>query len=197
MRDCLLHVRMCFAIYRDILASAMKCPHDSSDLQSASYKGSEIHVCVECKGIWLNYGVLTEILRVCEPDWSAEREAKVLRRLAMYNIAPMGEDRDLLCPICSDELDEVNYQGTSNIIVNPCNDGHGLWLDHGELISIRVFLNHWALYAQTHESEIGELLSDIDQKFGLMKAKVISQAPGMSNIINEMIYEALKSLDRD
>ena len=120
----------------------MICPNDSTALRKTTYRGSEISVCVDCKGVWLDYGVLTEILRVAEPDWSPEKERRILQRLTMYNIAPLGEDRDLPCPHCGIELDEVNYQGTSNIIVNPCGAGHGLWLDHGELLMIRIFLNH-------------------------------------------------------
>jgi len=173
----------------------MICPNDSTALRKATYKGSEISVCIDCKGVWLDYGVLTEILRVAEPDWAPEQERRILQRLTMYNIAPLGEDRDLSCPHCGIELDEVNYQGTSNIIVNPCSAGHGLWLDHGELLTIRIFLNHWYEYAQNHRGEIGEILANVDRRIGAIRGRVIGQAPGSNHRINQMIYEALEMLD--
>ena len=57
----------------------MNCPNDSSALRKTTYKGSEISVCVDCKGVWLDYGVLTEILRVAEPDWPPEKERRILQ----------------------------------------------------------------------------------------------------------------------
>ena len=175
----------------------MKCPNDNVDLQRTTYKGCEIDVCVGCKGIWLDYGVLTEILTNSEPDWSPAKEQRILQRLSKYNIAPLGEDRDLVCPHCGEILDEVNYQGNSNIIVNPCSAGHGLWLDHGELLSIRVFLNHWAQFAQDNEELIHDLLDGVDQRIRGIRQRVLDQAPGSIGLVNEMVYEALRMLDRD
>jgi hypothetical protein len=34
------------------------------------------------------------------------------------------------CPKCGQDLEEVNYQ---NILIDKCNDCHGIWLDQGEL----------------------------------------------------------------
>lgn len=150
-----------------------------------------------CKGVWLDYGVLTEILGNSEPNWTPETEKRILKRLSMFNTAPLGEERDLSCPHCDEILDEVNYQGTSNIIVNPCVAGHGLWLDQGELLSIRVFLNHWSNFAKTHEVEIEALLDGIDYRFSQLRNQILRSAPGDSTSINRMIYDVLDQLDRD
>ena len=34
------------------------------------------------------------------------------------------------CPKCGQDLEEINYQ---SIMIDKCNDCHGIWLDQGEL----------------------------------------------------------------
>jgi len=46
----------------------------------------------------------------------------VLSRLEGFNAPQLGEHRALKCPEWLSVLDEVNYQGASNIIVNPCRE---------------------------------------------------------------------------
>ena len=47
------------------------------------------------------------------------------------------------CPRCHETLPPVNYQGNSGIIVNTCENGHGIWLDAGELPKIQIFMEQW------------------------------------------------------
>ena len=173
-----------------------KCPNNCGSLSNATYDGVELETCKKCRGIWLSYGKLTIIVRTKEREWPAATVEKVLASLRRSNVPPLGEDRDLHCPTCGVELDEVNYQGTSNIIVNPCPHLHGVWLDAGELRAIQVYLQYWAKYARENKAQIDAHFDEIEARYEGIRQSVIARGPSMSQSINELIYDALEKLDQ-
>ena len=41
----------------------MKCPKDGHDLETQSYQGVQVDVCLHCDGIWLDAGELEQLAR--------------------------------------------------------------------------------------------------------------------------------------
>jgi Zn-finger nucleic acid-binding protein len=85
------------------------------------HRGVEIDTCAVCGAIWLDGGELealigTTVPEITEPD------------------AGLGEPaRD--CPVCVDKLIKDRY-GHTDIVVDKCPHGDGIWLDPGELEAI-------------------------------------------------------------
>jgi Zn-finger nucleic acid-binding protein len=174
----------------------LKCPNHCGPLTALFYEGIEIDICEACKGVWLDYGELTHILEKPR-QWPEDTVRKVLGRLVRYNAPPFGDARELLCPKCSVALEEVNYQGTSNIILNPCLNLDGVWLDAGRLLDIRIFMGHWADWAQDHKEKIQETLCKVGSSFqAARRARHVDNGPSRSRIANELVYEALELLDQ-
>jgi Zn-finger nucleic acid-binding protein len=108
----------------------MKCPRDGSALKTTKYEGHvELDVCSACGGSWLDKGELETIqdLRVREharvrPDsvtLSAQRAAQL-------------ETKAIPCPKCGAETDVRDYGYGSQIVIDACPQGCGVWLDGGE-----------------------------------------------------------------
>ncbi|MEM8766111.1 MAG: zf-TFIIB domain-containing protein [Pseudomonadota bacterium] len=173
------------------------CPNGCGSLAEVAYEGVDIDVCQVCRGVWLDYGELSHIVETRDRSWPAEKVARVLERLARFNAPPMPEERALNCPRCQGDLDEVNYQGTSNIVVNPCRDLCGVWLDGGELMAVQVFMEHWRDYAVAHQDKIGGTLAEISAAYDLvLKKRYVEDGPSRSELVNRLVFETLEMLDK-
>lgn len=118
----------------------MQCPVDGSDLVSERYEGVvDVDRCSTCQGLWLAPGELETIQDTRANDYSAELATipnTVAKAYAMAH-AKLEGTRD--CPVCSSELLKVEYARSSQVMVDKCTNGHGLWLDPGELKELEVF----------------------------------------------------------
>jgi Zn-finger nucleic acid-binding protein len=156
-----------------------------------------VDYCATCRGVWLDYGKLSRIVKNRERTWSPDKIRSVLSTLEGFNAPPLGEDRTLKCPECSSSLDEVNYQGTSNIIVNPCGELHGVWLDAGEIASIQIYMEHWNDYARAHADEIKEAVVEVTAQFEeAMETRFIEKGVASSRAANKLVFETLELLER-
>ncbi len=90
-----------------------------------------IEQCRHCKGIFLDFGELEEIM---------EREIRKterydLKRLHEVQNNPLIREREVRykkCPECRKVMLRINYKGRSGVIIDRCKE-HGYWLDGGEL----------------------------------------------------------------
>jgi hypothetical protein len=84
------------------------------------FKGVEVDYCLACGGSWLERGEMGLLL-----------EGKLDVDYQRY-LAGAASPTNRPCPVCGIRLRESAFRGT-DIIVDACNLGHGLWLDSGEL----------------------------------------------------------------
>lgn len=107
------------------------------------YEGVEIDICKVCAGVWLDFGELTTIIETKERTWPENIINKVLSSTGTSGVSFEEQDRKLFCPKCEAVLPPANYQGNSGVIVNACENNHGLWLDAGELAKIQIYMERW------------------------------------------------------
>jgi Zn-finger nucleic acid-binding protein len=119
---------------------AMKCPRDGSDLTAKIYEAKiEVDECGSCQGTWLDKGELEAIQATVERDYSKElsRAPNVVRDSAE---AVAQEKRGpIACPKCNAEMDVRPYGMGSQVVIDVCPAGCGLWLDKGELAALEQF----------------------------------------------------------
>ena len=108
----------------------MRCPSCDGILEPHSENGVEVLECLNCRGIWFNKDELRKAKDLADPDlvWMDFNLWKDPEQLA----ARAGS---MLCPVCQKPLARIDYVDT-NVIVDCCIDGHGLWLDKGEFEGI-------------------------------------------------------------
>lgn len=118
----------------------MKCPIDHNELSKEIYENAvEIERCTLCQGAWLDKGELEKIQEVKVNDYASE-----LNRITDYvgnafSMAASQSKAAVICPVCDVELERRAYGYSSQIVIDSCIHGHGVWLDKNELKALEVF----------------------------------------------------------
>jgi uncharacterized protein len=118
----------------------MKCPRDGSELETKTYEAKiEVDACPKCGGMWLDHGELEAIQETRENDYRkvlgtvSDTVKRSIVEVAQMETAPVG------CVKCGTEMDTREYGYCSQIIIDTCPDGHGVWLDAGEIQALEKF----------------------------------------------------------
>lgn len=108
---------------------------------------TEIDLCTDCDGIWLDAGELEILLG--EPE-------KAEQLLNSFKIDHASSEKPRKCPICLKKMKKI-IVGSSKpvLLIDKCSKDHGLWFDKGELNDIfgRAELDK--------DNKIQELLADM------------------------------------
>ena len=118
----------------------MNCPIDKTALIKKQYEGAvETDYCPSCEAVWLDKGELEKIQDVKLNDYEDE-----LKRLPDYVgksilLVKSREQNPINCPVCNAELERREYGHGSMIMIDSCIQGHGVWLDKGEVSDLEIF----------------------------------------------------------
>ena len=118
----------------------MRCPRDGAELVSRIYEANvEIDECPTCRGTFLDSGELERIQAAIEKDHRREL-AQPVDSVREEREAEREEALPLIdCPKCSFQMERRRYGLGSMTVIDACPQGHGLWLDHGELEALERF----------------------------------------------------------
>jgi Zn-finger nucleic acid-binding protein len=130
----------------------MECPRDHSTLKTETYEGKvEVDKCPACRGVWLDAGELEAIQNASDsrhlhlndaPGDSVER--------SINEVAQLGT-KGAKCPHCSALMVPRDYGFGSQVVIDACPSGCGVWLDVGEIEALEAF------YEQSH-ADVGAVL---------------------------------------
>ncbi len=113
--------------------SEKKCPRCAIALEVHQYRRFELDKCNQCKGLWLQpdeFSVLTSEFDVYRDDDSNPHFIRPgLPRSENY----------LPCANCQKMMSRRNFKSISGVLIDSCLHC-GVWLDKGELQSIRNFI---------------------------------------------------------
>ena len=167
----------------------LSCPICATSMTAEVYEGVEVDSCPSGHGTWLDYGEIKKIIQSREQRFDAKTAtaAAGLPRPSSRDMA-----RIVLCPVCRAGMPTVNYQGTSNVAINSCDDQHGIWLDKGELEKIQVLMEKWEGELSKNSRHYQRLLSDakesFDDKFG---DKKVPKALGLRDLLQILVDQIL------
>jgi Zn-finger nucleic acid-binding protein len=140
----------------------MKCPVDNTPLKKRIYEGSvEIDYCETCKGTWLDATELEKIQENLTADHQEE-----LRRIPDYvgKAILMEKTKDnaaICCPKCNEQLERKEYGYCSQVYIDSCINGHGIWLDKDELEELEIFYERSRIEANKMKRGFLKSLLDI------------------------------------
>ncbi len=118
----------------------MKCPIDNTELVKVKYEDLiDIDTCEACQGAWLDKGELEKIQDVVTNDYKLELEKLPDYISKAYSQAFAKTKPIVNCPVCNTEMERKEYAYCSQILIDSCINGHGVWLDKNELQSLEVF----------------------------------------------------------
>jgi Zn-finger nucleic acid-binding protein len=136
----------------------MKCPRDGSPLARKTYEAEvEIDHCPSCRGTWLDDGELETIQRTVERDHSSRLFEPLATAASSYNAVEQQSAPAAACPKCEAQMDVRPYGMGSQIVIDVCPEGCGIWLDGGELQALERLYEqgqaettiplHWRVWA--------------------------------------------------
>tara|TARA_B110000305_G_C18972054_1_gene417607 strand:+ start:68 stop:493 length:426 start_codon:yes stop_codon:yes gene_type:complete len=116
----------------------MKCAVCDAELKALAFAGHEIDFCDYCGGLWCDEGELTPVVN------ELIRQGKIPEgKKAPAQKTRQHQDSDASiksCPRCLGATESFNYAYDSNVFLNRCGECRGIWLDHGELGRVALFL---------------------------------------------------------
>jgi len=116
------------------------CPVDGTEMQVMRIKFSptnvvEIDRCPKCGGIWFDKGELNKIIRI-----PLDKMKEIFGDLQEYKSIKGTSSGPRTCPVCGARLITYNYDFKSGIWLDACPKGHGIWLDKGELLLLKMYI---------------------------------------------------------
>ncbi len=118
----------------------MRCPRDGTELKARIYEADvEIDECPKCRGTFLDEGELERIQAAIEKDHSRAMSRPV-DSVREEHEAEREEAQPLVsCLKCGAQMERRRYGLGSQTVIDVCPQGHGLWLDGGELEQLEQF----------------------------------------------------------
>ncbi|HOP73713.1 MAG TPA: zf-TFIIB domain-containing protein [Bacillota bacterium] len=126
----------------------MICPRCGMAMIVMELDNIEIDHCFSCGGVWLDTGELEKLIK----DYSSGM-------VWLTELIPAEESSEprLKCPICQKEMEKLVWALEEPVTVDRCPEGHGVWLDNGELAAI-------IRQGASIDSQIASLFEEIFQK---------------------------------
>jgi uncharacterized protein len=126
----------------------MLCPHCKTDLQTINLKDTNIDICPSCHGVWLDKGELEKLIETHAPIFNGAGQAdenlsKFIEMEKTTDLTNKDEklwEGEIECPICGKLMQKSRYAVTSDIVIDSCQQGCGVWLDKGEILRIADYL---------------------------------------------------------
>lgn len=148
----------------------MDCPRCHANLTVKNYAQFSIYSCDKCGGLWMSSDQLNQLIHHPEhPFSSADIESTLKKAHAGLTIAEDNET--IACPTCATKMTPVNYDYSSGVIIHFCPQGHGVWLDKGELESAEIYVEHWDEEEIVHKDKFLDVLRK-DENVGEMEKKL-------------------------
>lgn len=131
-----------------------KCPIDDFTLATETYEGVTIDRCPHCRGVWLDAGELETIQETQDVNFRDVPESEATKAAAAIEMAKAKSEGPSACVICQDEMEKREYGFASQVMVDTCPKGHGVWLDQHELSRLESFFEDEQAFAYQAEAEI-------------------------------------------
>jgi Zn-finger nucleic acid-binding protein len=110
------------------VADRLLCSACQAPLSSVEGERHILARCAECRGTWISHSQLHEVLGQISST-AGEIDSDGYADIA-HTFAPSRANRP--CPECRKCMENFKFEATG-VWVDSCPDGHGLWLDNGEL----------------------------------------------------------------
>ncbi len=143
-------------------APPVACQQCDGRLEKVQESPGALLRCSSCAGTWLTAECLQRVLTDAEAE--TPEVAAVLAKDGEADIghtfAPSRQAR--LCPTCSQEMENHKFE-QSGVWIDSCSEGHGVWLDKGELqlLARRRRSGAQAAVGVSQEQEFEEVVSDL------------------------------------
>lgn len=180
----------------------LECPNCNQLMKRLSirfkggYETIQLDFCQDCEGIWFDRGELIKTLEIDIKDISKYFPSKTKQSYK-------GTGKRF-CPVCQKMMTLINYSKDSNIWVDICSNGCGIFLDAGELELIKIYsINPDALKTSSHSAQLSQeqnkdqqLVNEIQNiaiKINNIKKKLIDKIKQIEQALENKDVSKLKT----
>ncbi len=118
----------------------MMCPRDGAECERRVHAaGVELDWCPECGGVWLDKGEIEAIQDLVVESYDAGRMVPPEDYDFSFSKHMQDNFGTIQCPRCGVDMETKEYAYWSQVLVDVCPKGCGLWLDREELTALEVF----------------------------------------------------------
>ena len=116
----------------------MHCPRCKTVLVGDEYEGVKVERCPGCRGFWIPGTRLADIIEKREKAFSLE-EIEAYRQVhdSRQGLVNQADSR-IVCPQCGAVMQQNRYNYAQEVLIDRCPQGHGIWLDEGEVEHIQM-----------------------------------------------------------
>ena len=123
--------------------------------------GAHAEVCTRCHGIYASP-------RAWARFWRAHESALDLERRFPLREGGPSLMAFVRCSTCGREMERARFAATSNVVIDVCVLGHGVWLDAGELGRVLAY----AKYLETEGAEIRAQDAELERRINYEKSRL-------------------------
>lgn len=131
----------------------MKCPRCRGDLSQEKYEGVVVDKCPSCNGLWVAGSRLAQIIDIREKTFSIEEIAEYNKLHEQHHGLVNEASSAVACPECGTKMTQNHYNYAAEVLIDRCPNGHGIWLDQGEI-------EHIQMAVEEQESEMQDIVAE-------------------------------------
>ncbi|MCD6498583.1 MAG: zf-TFIIB domain-containing protein [Deltaproteobacteria bacterium] len=144
----------------------MKCPRDGTEMAVVRHEaGVELDRCLECEGVWLDRGEIDTIRAHVTHAFDLGTFHVPERFDFAFSKSMQLEYATIACPKCGQKMETTEYAYWSQVLVDICPAGCGMWLDRDELKALEVFFGQ-NLIDEEKETAQSAMWASLTEMFG-------------------------------
>lgn len=109
----------------------MLCPACKNEMIVVEYNQTELDYCTACKGVWFDnveMDLMLKTLRLEKPEFLLDN--------LLHHPEAISNEKKRKCPICGKTMKLINIGDKTDVIIDICPAGDGLWFDNGEVVQM-------------------------------------------------------------
>jgi len=134
----------------------MNCPACNSLMIVVEYQRIELDYCEECSGVWFDAGELELLLGGMNVEGKGLSVNSILT-----SPDAQSPERKRKCPICGQRMKKATVGRASEVLIDACPRGDGLWFDKGEVDQLTAQLAAKPSGTPDSQGRVVAFLSDV------------------------------------
>jgi len=120
------------------------------------YHKIELDYCTSCKGVWFDSGELALLL-----ESHGLKEAEQFLGNILSSPEALTSEKKRKCPICSHKMKKATIGEQQKLLIDVCNEEHGLWFDGGEVTQLIRHLSKEHLPKRDAREQVISFLEEV------------------------------------
>lgn len=109
-----------------------QCPQCESGLMPSTIGAETVWLCSKCNGVWLSFDSFEKVPQLPADEVAPFQEEPDSQLTLTASRSPRA------CPTCAKPM--INFLFRQEIWLDWCDEGHGMWLDRGEVALVHRIL---------------------------------------------------------